>query len=189
MQTKLRVGTKAPVIRTADVQGNEVHSKKLKADFLLLAFLRYAGCPFCNLSVHRLSLEHPLLKDQRCEVIAFIQSDKKEIHKNIYGRHKVLPEFPIIADKEMKYYRQFNVKPSYKNTSRFIKDIPHWVHAVREHGFKQGKINGNLFIAPSLFLIHRASGKIIYRNDVADLFAHETFSPIYDKLQLGLQEV
>lgn len=178
--TKRAVGDKAPDIVAIDAKGKDISFKSIKSPYVLIAFLRYAGCPFCNLSIHRFAMEYPLLKESGCDVITFIQSDKKEITKNIYNRHKVTPAFAIVPDKQMNFYKLFSVTPSYKNTAKFIRDIPHWVHAVKDHGFTQGKIDGSLLIAPALFLIHRDTQKILHVDYASDLFAHETFSPIYD---------
>ncbi len=165
-----------------DTFGKQVQFEKFKQEYVLLAFLRYAGCPFCNLSIHRLSVESPLLADAKCDVLAFIQSNPEQVQKNIYDRHKVQPPYPIIPDKAMKHYKQFGIKPSAKTAGKIIRDIPHWVHSVRDHGFKQGKIDGSFFIAPAIFLLHKNSRKIIYADYKSDLFEHETFSPIYERI-------
>jgi peroxiredoxin len=167
--TKIQVGDRAPEIETTDARGKAVTLDNYKSQYVLIAFLRYAGCPFCNLSIHRLAMEHKLLLDSGCDVLTFIQSDKEQVDKNIYDRHKVVPKF-------------FDVTPSLKNTTKFMRDIPHWIHAVKDHGFKQGKIDGKLLIAPAIFLVHVKSRKIIHSDYASDLFEHETFSPIYDKI-------
>lgn len=169
-------------IKTVDAQGNTFELKNVKQQYALISFLRYAGCPWCNLSIHRLVMEHKLLGQSGCEIVAFVQSSTENIQKNIYKRHAVQPKFPVIPDQKMLFYKQFGIKPSYKSTKKMIEDIPHWVHAVKDHGFKQGTVDGSLFIAPALFLVHIPSMKIIYADYAADLFAHETFSPIYEKI-------
>jgi len=169
-------------ITAPDATGNLFELKKIKQQYALISFLRYAGCPFCNLSIHRLVMEHKLLLESRCEIVAFVQSSSKNIKKNIYDRHAKQPEFTIIPDKKMKFYKQFDIKPSYRTTKKMIEDIPHWVHAVKHHGFKQGTVDGSLFIAPALFLVHIPTMKIIYADYASDLFEHETFSPIYEKI-------
>lgn len=180
--TKRSVGEIAPDINARDARGKNVSFETIESPYVLIAFLRYAGCPFCNLSIHRFAMEHKLLLDSGCEVLAFIQSDADAIEKNIYGRHKVTPNFPIVPDSDKEFYKLFNVTPSYKNTYKMIKDIPHWIHAVKDHGFTQGKVDGNFLIAPALFLVHTKTRKILHADYASDLFEHETFSPIYDKI-------
>jgi peroxiredoxin len=169
-------------IIATDATGKPFKLKDVKQRYALLSFLRYAGCPFCNLSIHRLAMEHDLLRQSNCEVVSFVQSNTENIQKNIYERHEKKPRFPIIPDKDMKFYKLFDIKPSYKATKRMIVDIPHWVHAVRDHGFKQKSIDGSLFIAPALFLVHIPTMKIIHADYASDLFEHDTFTPIYDKI-------
>jgi len=172
----------APKIEITDATGKKFNLAKVHSQYALLAFLRYSGCPWCNLAVHRLAMEHKLLVDSGCEIVAFIQSSPELIKENIYGRHAVKPKFPIIADKEMHFYGQFGVVPSLKKSLKQIKDIPHWVHAVRHHGFRQGKVDGSLFIAPALFLVHIPTMKVIHSDYASNLFEHDTFSPIYEKI-------
>jgi len=169
-------------ISTTDAKGLKFELKNVNQPYVLVSFLRYAGCPFCNLSIHRLVMEQDLLKQSRCDIVAFVQSTAENIEKNIYTRHIVKPDFPIIPDQKMKFYKQFGIKPSYKTTKKMIEDIPHWVHAVRHHGFKQGTVDGSLFIAPALFLVHIPTMKIIHADYASNLFEHETFSPIYQKI-------
>ncbi len=180
--TKLKNGARIKAFTSVDANGKKFSFGRVKTDYVLLAFLRYAGCPFCNLSVHRLAMEHKLLLDSRCDIVAFIQSNPEQIQKNIYARHQVQPKFPILPDQEMKLYKEFGVRPNYKNTGRLIKNIPYWVHSVRHHGFAQAEIDGSLFIAPAMFLIHVPTMQIVIADYQSDLFSHETFSPIYDKI-------
>jgi len=182
MTKRLSAGDVVPFTEAVDTDGSSVSLAKNGTKYTLLAFLRYAGCPYCNLSVHRLAMENELLRQSGCGIMAFIQSTPESIKKNIYGRHAVTPKFPIIPDQKMNYYKQYGVSPSLKTSAKIIRDIPQWVHAVRHHGFKQGKVDGSLFMAPAIFLVHNNSGKIIVADYDSNLFNHETFSPLYDAI-------
>src|SRR6267142_2221171 len=114
------VNQKAPLFKAVDVFGSKVNMVDYDDDYILLVFLRYSGCPWCNLAIHRLSLEYDQLKEYKCQVIAFVQSNKTNIMENIYERHEPQPQFPIIADQAMKYYKQFDVKLSLLGTVRSI---------------------------------------------------------------------
>ena len=183
MNSKLIPGQKAPIFSTKDVFGNKIKLTSYRDKNVLVVFLRYAGCPWCNLAIHRLSIEYPLLKERNCEVVAFVQSSKVNILTNIYGRHSTKPMFPIIADPERKFYKKYDVKPSLKATSRVIVDIPYWLHSVKKHGFWQKKIDGSLFMAPGTFLINK-DGDIASVRYSTSLFDHQTFTDIYEQLFL-----
>lgn len=181
---KLRVGDVAPVFDTFDVQGKCVRlSDYKKKKYTLLVFLRYSGCPWCNLSIHRLAMEYPMLKAEKCEVIAFIQSTSEQVHKNIYGRHKVKPKFSIIADPDKAFYKQYGVERSPRAAAAHgMRAIPQWVHAVKNLGFKQKEIDGDLFLVPAAFLISSRNQRIKKAEYGTSFYDYESFFKIYESL-------
>ncbi|MGH7237093.1 MAG: redoxin domain-containing protein, partial [Candidatus Saccharimonadales bacterium] len=183
MKAKLAQGQTAPNFNTLDVLGGTVDLAKLTSRFVLVVFLRYSGCPWCNLAIHRLSLEHPLLRKENCEIIAFIQSSPANIKHNIYDRHITRPPFPIIADYERKIYGRYGVSTSIKSVVKSITDIPFWVHAVKDHGFSQSKIDGKLVMVPAHFLISVRSGKIVMADYNSSFYNHEAFTAIYNAMR------
>jgi peroxiredoxin Q/BCP len=183
MAKKLAPGEKAPTFTTTDVHGDKIKLSTYKDSYVLLVFLRYAGCPYCNLAIHRLALEYKQLLDNDCQVIAFIQSSKENIEENIYQRHALTPEFPIIADKEMKIYKKYGVTDtSVFNYAKSITKIPYWLNSVREHGFKQAKVDGNLFLVPAYFLINGRTGTLVRTDYAKSFYEHRTFADIYQPL-------
>jgi len=176
------VNQKAPLFKAVDVFGSKVNMVDYDDDYILLVFLRYSGCPWCNLAIHRLSLEYDQLKEYKCQVIAFVQSNKTNIMENIYERHEPQPQFPIIADQAMKYYKQFDVKLSLLGTVRSITKLPYWLQSITKYGFKQKKLDGNVFLVPAWFLINNRTGKIIKTERGVSFYDHETFINIYDSL-------
>ncbi|MFZ1484252.1 MAG: redoxin domain-containing protein [Candidatus Saccharimonadales bacterium] len=182
-KTTLSVGDQAPSFDLTDVMGNKVHLKDYSGSYLLLAFLRYSGCPWCNLAVHRLAVEQPLLKNSKCEVVVFIQSSTENIEKNILKRHKLPPKFPIIADPSRTIYQKYFVTPSVSKTLRHvITHIPACVTSAYGEGYKQTAIDGNSFIAPATFLLARDTQKIVRIDYNADLYDHQSFTDIYDSI-------
>ena len=182
MPKKLEPGQIAPSFSSTDVMGKKVDLTSNKSKYVLVVFLRYAGCPWCNLAIHRLALEQKLLRDNNCTIIAFVQSSKENIIKNIYDRHEQKPLFQIVADHEMENYKKYLVHPSAAAPAKLVKSIPYWVHAVRKGGFKNGDIDGNLFMVPASFLIAPYSRKILRADYTANLYEHSTFSKIYDTI-------
>jgi peroxiredoxin Q/BCP len=182
MIAQLTIGQKAPEFSVTNVLGKNVNLKRLYPSSILIVFLRYSGCPWCNLALHRLAMEYPLLKKQNCEVIAFIQSTPENVKENIYKRHAKRPPFPIVADQERKIYDLYGVQDSVAALGRSITKIPYWVHAVRKHGYKQTKIDGDFFLVPAMFLVSGRSGKILLESYGSSFYEHETFTLVYEKL-------
>ena len=177
-----QVNQPAPKFRAIDVLGNKVNVTGSGDGYLLITFLRYSGCPWCNLAIHRLALEYPQLKANNCQIIAFVQSEKDSVMKNIYERHDLQPQFPIIADHDMKYYKLYNVDSSIPGTLKSVTKIPIWLESVRKHGFKQQKLDGNFFLVPAWFLVNLRTGKIVQGERGVSFYNHESFIKIYDSL-------
>jgi peroxiredoxin len=182
MPHRLGINQKVPKIRTKDIFGSAVDLAEYKVGYSLLVFLRYSGCPWCNLAIHRLSIEYERLHKERCNVVAFIQSDKQSVIENIYKRHPLKPQFPIVADKQMKFYKQFGVDSSITGTFATITKLPYWLESVRKLGFRQKKLDGNFFLVPAWFLVNNTTGKIVKSERGVSFYNHETFLSIYDSL-------
>lgn len=171
-----------PSFSVTDARGKKLRLENYKSKYILVVFLRYAGCPYCNLAVHRLSIEYEKLKDNGCEVIAFVQSSEENIVKNIYNRHAKKPQFSIVADPKLEVYKKYGVGVDVAASLKDITKIPYWLEAVRKHGFKQTTIDGNLFLVPAWFLINTEKKKIVKQQRGVSFYDHETFIDIYDSL-------
>ena len=179
---KLKAGDSTPKFSAVDMNGNKISLETINARYILLVFLRYSGCPWCNLAIHRLTLEYPVFKEHDCEVIAFIQSEPAHVTENIYERHEIKPMFSIIADHEGRFYKSFGVTSSLTKAVRSITKIPEWVHSVKKHGFKQKSIDGNLFLVPASFMIDGRTKKIISTGYAKNFYDTETFVDLYQNV-------
>lgn len=182
MKPKITINHKAPLFKAVDVFGKKFNLSTVKNEYVLLTFLRYSGCPWCNLAIHRLSLEYERMKQHDCQIVTFVQSDSKSVMQNIYDRHVPKPQFPIIADQVMEYYKLYSVEPRIIGTLKAITKLPYWLESVRKHGFKQKNIDGNLFLVPAWFLINTKTGKIVNSERGVSFYDHDTFISIYNSL-------
>ncbi len=186
MKQRLTSGDAAPDFSAPDAFGKKVKFASPHANkHVLLVFLRYAGCPWCNLALHRLSLEYKLLKKNGCEVVVVVESSAANIKKNIYRRHKVKPPFHIIPDPKRDLYHLYGVTPKLPRGLAFmIKNLPSWVKSVRD-GFPQTEVDGSLFIVPAFFLIDQ-KGKVKHADYAANFYNDSTFTPVYEHLTFGV---
>jgi peroxiredoxin Q/BCP len=176
---KLSVGDKAPQFKATNVFGKEINLKDVQSRYLLLVFFRYAGCPWCDLAIHRLSMEYATLKENGCEVIAFVQSDKATIDANFYNRKIANPEFSIVADHERKFYSLYGVNDSIVAAVRSIKAIPLWLSSLKGFGLRHRGIDGSVFLVPASFLIDTRSGRIKQVAYGSSYYEPEAFMDIY----------
>lgn len=177
--SRITVGQEAPDFQAIDVHGKKIKLSLVDNHYILLVFFRYSGCPWCNLAIHRLTLEYPTLKENNCEVIAFVQSAKRDIESNIYDRHVIRPDFSIIADHERRFYDMYGVNNSVLAAARTITKLPIWIHSIRRQGYKQQSVDGNLFLVPASFLIDGRSHKVIKVIYGSSYYENEAFLDIY----------
>ena len=182
MIKQLHIGSLAPDFTATDVFGSEVRLSDYHPRSVLVVFLRYSGCPWCNLALHRLTVESELLKKHNCEIIAFIQSTEENVKNNIYKRHAKTPQFPIIADPDRKIYDMYGVTSSFIAAARSITKIPYWIHSVRKHGYAQTSVDGDLLLVPAMFLVSGHSNKILLASYGKSFYEHETFTSVYEQL-------
>ena len=173
---------------TVDAYGKKIDLSAYNKKYVLVAFMRYAGCPYCNLAIHRLSVEYPLLQKNGCDVVVFVQSESDEIIKNIYDRHKLKPPFPIVPDLAKRFYDVYGVQSSKKAFfGGQVKALPYWLESVGKHGFKPGKLDGDYFLVPAMFLISTKTHKIVTARYGSSFYDHETFTNIYESLTFDVE--
>lgn len=182
---KLKPGQTAPDFAVEDITGRVIKLADYNGQKLLLCFFRYAGCPWCNLAIHRLIVEYPRFEQLGLKVIVFVQSQPENIKRYILERHIPPPPFPMIADPGRKIYQLYGVDDSLPAAVRSIRKIPSWLQAYAGHRFKQGKIDGSLTLVPAQFLIGQYDLKIYKAHYGADYFDDLTTIEILDFAQFG----
>src|SRR5882757_8319069 len=98
---KLQQNTSAPLFETTDVYGKPFSLAAQKGSKTLLTFMRFAGCPVCNLRVHELLKNADLLQKKNIKVVLVYESSKETMLE--YLQTENLP-FIFLADKENKLY-------------------------------------------------------------------------------------
>jgi peroxiredoxin Q/BCP len=150
---KLQYGQVAPDFSVTDITGMHINLQDYEGQKLVVCFFRFAGCPWCNLAIHRLTIEYPKFEKLGLKLVVFIESDEDNIKKYIVDRHTPKPPFPLISDIGHKIYDQYGVEPSVAAYIRSVKKWPSWAYSVNKLGFKQGKVDGSAFMVPAQFLI------------------------------------
>lgn len=95
---------------TEDVYGNIVSLDNYKDKTLLLSFMRYTGCPVCNLHIHQLRQRKEELMENNIEIVFVYESKKETILK--YIKNENLP-FTFISDPSQKLYDLYLVEKSW----------------------------------------------------------------------------
>jgi peroxiredoxin len=173
--------------------GRLIRLSDYRNDKVLLCFFRYAGCPWCNLAVHRLALEMPHFEKLGLKVIAFLQSDADHIQRYIYDRHIPPPPFPIIPDPKRRIYSRYGVGTSLAAGIRSVPKLPDWLRATIDKSFRHGVVDGNLGLVPAQFLIgpdlkvYKAHYGRDYFDDISmvELLEFAQFGPVDGDMYTG----
>lgn len=182
---KLTEGNKAPTFKIKDVAGKTINLADYKGKKVLLCFFRYAGCPWCNLAIHRLVLEYPKFKKLGLEVITFVQSKPENIQKYIFDQHVPNPPFPIIADPDRKIYNLYGVEDSYGAAVKSIKRVPEWFWNAAGKKYKQGKSDGSMTLVPAEFMIGPDEFNLYKVHYGIDYFDHLAMAEILEFAQFN----
>ena len=163
----LQAGDSAPNFEIYDVEGNLITLAQFRGRKVMLAFFRFAACPFCNLRVHELAAKYPLLKN-KIEIIAVFQSPAETLDK-----HRIAQKLPvhIVPDPAMGLFSLYQGELSWsKFMSAHTLKAHKWIQGVATGAFDGGTTLGELRLAAADFLIdeqgiiHRAH----YGRDIAD---------------------
>jgi len=133
----------------------------------VLMFLRYMGCPICQMKIAELKKEFPLFKKRGVSLLVVLQSTPENITPMI--SQKDMP-FVIVCDPHERLFTLYGVRPG----SIFGYVTPTTiVRAIRAtlQGFKHGTYEGNEKQLPATFIIDKA-GKVKYARygkNVADV--------------------
>ncbi len=115
----------------------------------VLVFLRYLGCPVCQMEMARLKREIDRFQDKGAAVFVVIQSETAVVRSRT--EEEDWP-FVLVCDPEASIFRQYGVEPG--GVLKYLHPAG-LVAAVRAtaKGFRHGKFEGNETQVPAAFVI------------------------------------
>lgn len=105
---KRQVNDRISGLKLPALDGKEFDTGDLKGKRFLLAFFRFASCPFCNLRVHDLVSRFDEFGDD-FTVVAIFDSSLENLQRHA-GKHQA--PFQILADEQNVYYREYGIEHS-----------------------------------------------------------------------------
>ncbi len=123
-----------------------------------LIFLRYYGCPICQLDLHEYAENYDQFTATGSQLLFVLQSDPKTLAEQITP---VTFPYQIICDPEMKLYQELDIRPaaSMAKMASFGM-IPKIIRASMRK-FTHGAYEGNEQQLPAVFVLDR-EGRITY---------------------------
>jgi peroxiredoxin Q/BCP len=181
---RLHAGDAALDFAATDIHDHEVRLADFAGRWLLLSFVRYAGCPHCGLRIFYLTSRYAELQQRGLSIVAVTESSLEQTRSQ-----QVLNDAPfaIIADPQRHLFRQFGAESSPWGAllGKLIRRDE--MAEARARGLR-GPMNGNLFRMPADFLIG-PDGKIRLAHYGHDLGDHLPFQAIDEMLTGGVPEV
>lgn len=118
----------------------------------LLAFFRFASCPFCNLRVHQLINRLDELP-ANFTIVAVFESSVTELQR--YAERHESP-FPILADKAGVIHSEYRIQHSWLGVFKgmFLR-LPSLLYAMFKKGYIPLTIGGRMNTMPADFLVDR----------------------------------
>lgn len=148
---RLKSGVKAKNISLPAIDGSMFETESAKGKPIMLSFFRFASCPFCNLRVNELVRRFDEFGND-FTIIAVFDSPLDNLTRHAEG-HKA--PFPILADEDNKYYREYGIEHSVLGMLKgIVLRMPTLLKGMFK-GYIPTTIKGSMTTMPADFLIDR----------------------------------
>lgn len=107
---KLNVNITAPKFKLEDIFGRVIDLDAYKGTKVFIGFYRHAGCPFCNLRVHKLMKYYLEGSFKDLKLIFFFESKKQTLILSSFL--KTVSPVPIISDPDKIWYQTYGIENS-----------------------------------------------------------------------------
>ena len=133
-------------------KGRSLEETVRKATKTALLFLRYYGCPVCQVDIRQLAKNYERITEDEGQLLIVLQSTPETISSQL-NRYD-LP-FEIICDPEQKLYHAFEIKPAESIVAMVdIKTVLKLAKG-KVSGLKHGTYEGNEQQLPAAFVMDR----------------------------------
>ena len=150
---KLKGGDTIANFSFIDISGNQYEYKNFQHKKVVLAFFRFAGCPISNFRIHELKEEYSQFLSDGFEVIVVFESTAETLKD--YAVHVNIP-FIVIADPELKLYKEFRIEKSLSKSLKTIfkkKSKEDKKKGKKLYGYKKYKKDGAQTRIPAEFIL------------------------------------
>jgi peroxiredoxin len=158
MKKKLIPGMSAPNFTFDTISKQSLDfSKTTGGKRSVMFFLRYTGCPICQMKIGDLLRDHEEFLGAGLQVYVVLQSTPASVKEGLIG---LQVPFTVVCDPEEKVFALYGVAPGnlfgYLTPSVIMKAMK-----ASRAGFKHGKKEGKEMQLPAVFILNE-DGKIAY---------------------------
>jgi thioredoxin-dependent peroxiredoxin len=149
---KRKAGDKVTSISLPSIDGTQFDLDSLKGKPFMLAFFRFASCPFCNLRMHELVTKFSQFHNG-FTVVAVFDSPLDNLREHADRHHS---PFPVLADENNACYRLYDIQHSLWGVMKgMIFRMPKLMYGMFGKGYVPLKIKGSMTTMPADFLVDR----------------------------------
>ncbi|WP_193708368.1 PatB family C-S lyase [Alkalibaculum sporogenes] len=147
-------------------QGIDFQNKVNKKTYLL--FLRYHGCPICQLDMRYIKERYQEFIDKNAQVFVVLQSHPETLKKQVVKED--IP-FEIICDPEQEIYKLYNLNSAFSMGGMLSEALLEKGTKAIELGIEHGDYEGNEMQFPAIFLydVNKEAKYVKYGLDPADI--------------------
>lgn len=138
----------APELNLRNVKGEPVSLQDFSGRPVAVIFMRYVGCPVCQMETLEYRQQYQTLRDAGLELVMVFQSSVENLQQ--YAVQEALP-FTVLSDPKAKAYKLWGADwgisgfLSPKNLSPIVRSL--------KAGHRHGKFEGNEFQYPAAFIV------------------------------------
>lgn len=157
--SRLKVGDKMPnFIYDTAYNTNLSLSDTITGKKTALIFLRYYGCPLCQLDIHEYAMAYPRLQEADIQLLIVLQSTP-QIMREMLGDPNALP-FSIICDPDQKLYQMLDIQPAPNMDSMIGPNTMAKIDRTNAAGYQHGESEGIEEQLPASFVMD-ATGTLV----------------------------
>ena len=153
------------------IDGSTFDNATLHGTAYMLTFYRFASCPFCNMRLHNLINRYHEF-GSGFTLVAIFDSPIDNLIQHTEGHHA---PFPILADVENIYYKEFGIQQSFSGLLKgMFTRMPTMIQGMAR-GYIPTTIKGSIITMPADFLIDQSGiiERAYYGKDEGDHLATE----------------
>ena len=134
----------------------------------MLLFLRYNGCPLCQLDMHELAAHYDLVEAAGGRAAVVLQSDPDKLKEQLKSPD-ALP-YAILCDSEKKLYQSLAVWPAAGQMELMGPGLMEKMNQVQAQGIQHGDYEGDEMQLPAAFAVDggRRVAWVHYSRGLAD---------------------
>lgn len=117
----------------------------------MLLFLRYYGCPLCQLDMHELAEHYDIITEAGGQAVVVLQSDPDRLAEQL-GSPDALP-YPIVCDPEKIMYRRLAVLPAVSQMELMGPGLMEKITLAESRGIQHGEYEGDEMQLPAAFAV------------------------------------